>query len=215
MSDSKIVPAILTDKKDEFIRMLKSADIFSEHNQIDIMDAEFVPSKSITLQELATIDYRCTSFVEAHLMVEEPLQWVDTFNKLGAKRIIFHFEINADKLEIITKIRESGLSVGLAVNPSTKNSEVAHFVEKVDTVLFLSVNPGFYGSAFIPGVLDKIKKFRNLYPRKPIGIDGGIKRANIKEASSLGIDFICVGSAIFNAEDPAQSYREFSLALRR
>ena len=143
-------------------------------------------------------------------MVDQPLEWLDIFYGFGAKRIIFHYEVIHDKLNIISRIKKLNLSSGIAVNPSTQIKEFSHLVKLVDTVLFLSVNPGFYGSEFIPQVLVKIKDFKKLYPKKPIGIDGGVNKSNAKNISSLGLDFVCVGSAVLKSENPAQSYKELT-----
>ena len=203
----KIVPAVLTDNRDKFISLLKAADGFAEQVQIDIMDGKLVPSSSVSKQDLKGV--KLSSYAEAHLMVEDPLSWLDAFEEMGAKRIIFHFEIKENRQEVISRIRGRNLEVGLAVNPPTQIEEFKDLVESVDMVLFMAVHPGFYGAKFVPEVVDKIKEFKRIYPDKPIGIDGGVKLDNAKEISSLGLDFICVGSAIFNAPDPAQSYRDF------
>jgi ribulose-phosphate 3-epimerase len=203
----KIVPAVLTDKREEFISFFNQAESFCQQVQIDIMDGKFVPSRSILKKDLEGLKAR--RYAEAHLMAEDPLSWLDAFRRFGAKRIIFHFEIKDDKDKIISQIRARNLEVGLAINPPTKVEEFRHLVDRIDTVLFMAVYPGFYGAEFVPQVLDKIKEFKRLYPQKPIGIDGGIKLDNVKEIGLLGIDFICVGSAIFNTANPAQAYKDF------
>ncbi len=210
----KIVPAILTSNISEFLEMLRKAEEFSPYNQIDIMDGRFVPSVSITISQLETLNYKVKSFIEAHLMVEEPLNWLRPFYEFGAKRIIFHFEIRRDKEEVIREIRKVGLSVGLAVNPSTEVGDFSYLVDKVDLVLFMSVTPGFYGSKFIPFTLDKIREFKRFWPDKPIGIDGGINFSTIKEVFPLKIDSICVGSAIFKSKSPKESYERLSSFLK-
>ena len=204
----QIVPAILTGKKDEFQRMVRLSEEFAETIQIDIMDGKFVESKSVSQEDIKGIE--CSKYAEAHLMVEEPLDWIDVFKSCGAKRIIIHYEIKAEKEPVIQNIRAAGLSAGLAVNPYTQIKDFRHLVDKVDTVLFMSVIPGFYGAKFIPEVLDKIKGFKKEFADKPIGIDGGVKIDNIDNIVSLGIDFICVGSSILKASDPAASYSEFT-----
>lgn len=202
-----IIPALLTDKKDELEAMLKICSGFTDYVQIDIMDGKFVPSNSITISdvEALNISIKC----EAHLMVNDPLEWLEAFKKIGAQRIVYHLEIEKDHLEIISKIREAGLSVGIAVNPSTKNEEFEYLVDKVDTVLFLSVDPGFYGASFIPGVLEKIKDFKAKHPGKRISIDGGIKLDNALSVKNAGVNDICVGSAILKSADPKQAYADF------
>ncbi|MEM7816974.1 MAG: ribulose-phosphate 3-epimerase, partial [Candidatus Aenigmatarchaeota archaeon] len=109
----------------------------------------------------------------------------------------------------IESIRSKNLEVGIAVNPYTKIEEFEFLLEKVDTVLFMSVEPGFYGSPFITGVLEKIKEFKKLYPNKTIGIDGGIKLDNFKEVKNIGVDYICIGSAILKAKNPKEAYFKF------
>lgn len=203
----EIVPAILTKDKNEFSDMFEMSEQFANMVQVDIMDGKFVPSESIKQEDLK--GHKASKFVEAHLMVIDPLEWIDAFYEFGAKRIIFHLEVPGNKEKIIQKIRSRGLGVGIAVNPDTKIEDISNLVGNVDTVLFMSVVPGFYGSKFIPSVLDKIKEFSKIYPGKPVGIDGGVKLSNIEQIVSFGVEFICVGSALLKSEDSSKSYSEF------
>ena len=202
-----IVPAILTDKREELMYMLNLCREFAEFAQIDVMDGKFVPSMSISPDDLSGLKspLRC----EAHIMADDPLYWVIPFKDFGVQRVVFHFEIRKDKNEVIRNIRETGLKVGLAVNPDTKIEEFSSFVDKVDSILFMSVVPGFYGSSFIPDVLDKIKKFKTLYPHKETGIDGGVKLSNIDDVKKAGLSYVCVGSAILKASSPQEAYNSF------
>ena len=202
-----IIPALLTSKREELIQMVDTCAEFTDYVQIDIMDGEFVPSQSVTLQDLA--DWKSPIRCEAHLMVSDPYQWLQVFKALGADRVIYHFEIKKDHKKIIAKIREMGMGVGLAVNPSTEIDDFRYLVGELDTVLFMSVNPGFYGASFIPGVLEKIRNFKNEYPQKQIGIDGGIKQDNLLGVKKAGLDYVCVGSAILKSDDPAKSFGKF------
>ena len=171
------------------------------------MDGKFVPSKSITPEDIEKAVFPIGS--EAHLMVEDVSLWLPCFKKFGSNRIIYHFEINKDHKEIISQIRGYGFNVGLAVNPSTTLEEFKDLVNLVDMVLFMSVMPGFYGSAFVLEVLTKIKEFKQLFPQKKIGIDGGIKLDNVKAVANLGIDYICVGSALLKSNNLKESYCTF------
>ena len=202
-----IVPAMLTDKKNELMHMLNVCREFTDFVQIDIMDGKFVPSKSISLQDLKGLKspLRC----EAHIMADDPLDWVIPFKDFGAQRIIFHFEINKDKKEVIKGVKKAGLKAGLAVNPDTSIEEFSYFVNKVDSILFMSVVPGFYGSPFMPDVLGKIKEFKRFYPRKEIGIDGGVKLSNLGDVKEAGLSYVCVGSAILKAPSPLEAYKSF------
>jgi ribulose-phosphate 3-epimerase len=202
-----IVPALLTDKKEELIAMASDCAKFTDFVQIDIMDGEFVPSRSVTRVDLA--GWRCPVRCEAHLMVKEPLSWVDAFKAVGAERIVYHFEVEADHFSIINQIRSSGLGVGLALNPETDLREFRFLASALDCVLFLSVNPGFYGAAFLPEVLDKVKRFKAEFPAVQAGVDGGIKLDNVRQAKASGADYLCVGSAILQAADRRSVYEDF------
>ncbi len=202
-----IVPALLTNDKNELTQMLDVCSKFADFVQIDIMDGKFVPSRSLDKDEIRKL--RSSLRCEAHLMVNNPLEWLDAFKDFGAERIIFHFEIEDEKEHIIEEIRKKGFGVGLAVNPSTSLDEFESLVSKVDLILFMSVVPGFYGSKFIPSVLDKIRKFRRIYPHKKTGIDGGVKLDNVRIIKDTGVDCICVGSAILKSTSPYKAYERF------
>ena len=202
---SIIIPAILTDNPKDLEKMIRQAEQFTDYAQIDIMDGKFVPSKSIIASDLAKI--KTNLFLEAHLMVSQPQNYIQDFKKAGAKKIIFHFEATKKPLEAIKAIKDAGLKAGLAINPGTKNSQISQLVEKIESVLFLSVNPGFYGAKFIPEVIDKAREFKRLFPSVQTGIDGGMKLDNVRLASEIAIDYICVGSAIFSKEDPGESFK--------
>ncbi len=206
-----IVPAILTSDRDEFIKMLDICSRFTNFAQIDIMDGKFVPSSSIGIDVISSIKFPLES--EAHLMVEDPLRWVDSFKRFGARRIIFHYEIEGDKIGIIKAIKEKNIAVGVALNPDTPFESIEGIVNEVDSILFMSVVPGFYGSPFIPRVLEKITMFRKKYPHKEIGIDGGVKLDNVKGVKKSGVDYICVGSAILKQPSPELAYKKFKEAV--
>ncbi|MCK4912635.1 MAG: ribulose-phosphate 3-epimerase [Candidatus Omnitrophica bacterium] len=202
-----IIPALLTSKREDLIQMVDLCAKFTDYVQIDIMDGEFVPSKSVTVGDLSC--WKPSICCEAHLMVSDPYLWLEPFKSLGANRIIYHFEIDKDHKKIIAKIREIGLGVGLAVNPDTEIDDFRYLVQDLDTILFMSVNPGFYGAPFIPEVLEKIKNFKEEYPQKKIGIDGGIKQDNLLQVKQTGLDYVCIGSAILKNDDPKMSFENF------
>ncbi len=200
-----VLPAILTDKPAELEKLVRQAESFTDSAQFDIMDGQFVPSHSVSCGDIAGLKTKL--HWEAHLMVLRPEDCLDDFKRAGAEKIVFHFEAAPSPEKTIKAIRKLGMQVGLAVNPETPISDFSPLVKQVDGVLFLAVNPGFYGAKFIPEVLDKITEFRKAYPKVEIGIDGGIKESNIEQVARTGLDVICVGSAIFRQSDPAASYR--------
>ncbi|MDD4923447.1 MAG: ribulose-phosphate 3-epimerase [Dehalococcoidales bacterium] len=200
-----VVPAVLTDNPQSLKDMLGIAATFTGFVQIDIMDGLFVPSKSITATDICIV--KTGLKWEAHLMVNNPENLVDDFASAGAQQIIFHYEATESHGNIIDMVHGAGLKAGIAVNPDTDISVLDPLINKLDSVLFMSVVPGYYGSKFIPEVLDKITDFRNKYPHIYTGIDGGIKENNIATVAKTGVNSICVGSAVFCQDNPAQSYR--------
>lgn len=204
----KVVPAVLTDNPEALKEMLDVAEAFTDFVQIDIMDGLFVPSKSISAEDISQI--KTGLKWEAHLMVNNPQSYIDDFVKAGAHQIIFHYEATGSHIELIDKIHAAGVKAGVAINPDTSTTLLNPLMKKLDSVLFMSVIPGFYGSKFIPGVLDKIIGFRHKYPCVHIAIDGGIKEANILEVAKTGVNSVCVGSAVFCRESPAESYHRLA-----
>jgi ribulose-phosphate 3-epimerase len=173
--------------------------------QVDIMDGRFVPSSSVTCGDLAKVNPRLRW--EAHLMVRQPEEQLHCFARAGAGKIVFHFEATTCPLRIIKLIRHLGVKVGLAVNPETPLTTTLSLADSVDSVLFLTVHPGFYGAKFLPEVLDKVVELRGRKPNLEIGVDGGIKESNVAEVAKKGVDSICVGSAILMQSDPGAAYR--------
>lgn len=204
----KIVPAVLTDKPEELKRMIAQSEGFCDLVQIDIMDGKFVPSKSISAGDLAKI--KTSLKLEIHLMVDEPGKYLEPFKEAGAKRIVFHYESKEDPAEVIRKIRELGMEAGIAINPGTPVSKVERYFKDIDILLFLSVNPGFYGSKFIPEVCDKARVVNEKKDRPTIAMDGGLKAENILMIKEAGVDLACVGSGLFGKGDPKENYRSLA-----
>ena len=204
----RIVPAILINDPAALEKTVRLTESFADFAQIDIMDRDFVPSHSISYQDIIPLKPKFKW--EAHLMVQHPENYLEGFKQAGAQKIVFHFEARTDREKTIKLIRKLGMQVGLAVKPKTTIKEFAPLVKQIDSVLFLSVEPGYYGAKFIPGVLDKIVEFHKNYPKVKIGIDGGVKEESIKEIARTGVNAICVGSAIFNRPDPAAAYHRLT-----
>lgn len=204
----RTVPAILTDDPAMLEKLVRQTETFTGYAQFDIMDGQFVPSRSVSCQQIAGLKTKLAW--EAHLMVLRPEDCLEEFRRAGAQKIVFHYEATTSPEKIIRLVRNRGMQVGLAINPETPASAVNSLVNRLDSVLFLSVNPGFYGAKFIPEVLDKIVAFRQAYPDMEIGIDGGIKENNIAQIARTGVDVIYIGSAIFLQPDPAESYRRLT-----
>jgi ribulose-phosphate 3-epimerase len=204
----RTVPAILTSDPVELEKLVRQAESFTDYVQLDIMDGRFVPSRSVSCEQVAALKTRLRW--EAHLMMLHPEECLEAFRAAGAEKIVFHYEATTSPESVIRRIKELGLPAGLAVNPETPVNVIEHLAGELDGVLFLSVNPGFYGARFIPAVLDKIRAFRRSHPCLETGIDGGIKPNNILEIARTGVDVIYIGSAVFLQPDPATAYRRLT-----
>jgi ribulose-phosphate 3-epimerase len=200
----RVVPAILTDDPQALARVVRQAETYADFVQVDIMDGRLVPSTSVTCRDLDAV--RPKLRWEAHLMVRQPEEQLQCFARVGAEKIVFHFEATQSPLRMIRLIRHLGVKVGLAVNPETPLTTTLSLADSVDSVLFLTVHPGFYGAKFLPEVLDKVVELRARRPNLEIGVDGGIKEGNIVAVARLGLDYICVGSAIITQPDPAEAF---------
>ena len=140
-------------------------------------------------------------------MVLRPEDYISGFQQAGVGKIIFHYEATLDPRPVIAAIRQQKVKVGLALNPETPVSAILPLTGQLDSVLFMTVHPGFYGAKFLPEVMDKVKELRRIFPKMAIGVDGGIKESNIAEVARAGANLICVGSAVFLQPDPAAAYR--------
>jgi ribulose-phosphate 3-epimerase len=203
-----IVPALLSNDKGKMQKMVDTCSSFAKLVQIDIMDGRFVPSQSITAKELVQLNVNVSN--ELHLMVEDPFAWLEPASQLGSKRIIFHLETKINQQKLISEIKKRDIEAGVSLNPKTNIEELEPIIKDIDLVLFMAVNPGFYGAPFIPEVLDKIKKFKKIWPNKKTAIDGGVKADNFSAIKSLDLDYICIGSAILKSDDPKQAFLKFS-----
>lgn len=206
----KIVPAILTKDPAEIEKMIRASEGFCDLVQVDIMDGKFVPSTSITSDDLKKIKTKL--YLEVHLMVLEPEKYFKGFKDAGAKRIIFHLEATERPAELIKMLRSMGISPGISINPGTLVDSVRPFLNDIDLLLLMAVNPGFYGAPFIPEVLDKAREISRMKKKFILSLDGGVKLDNVLEVANSGVEQIDVGSAIFKGE-PKENYRKFMECL--
>ena len=145
-------------------------------------------------------------FFDAHLMVSEPIRYLDDYKKAGADGITVHIEACSDVRKTLKKIRELGLKVGLAIKPATPVSEILPYLDMIDTVLVMTVEPGFGGQKLIPETVAKIKEIKEIISKNGLQIeieaDGGITPDNVLSLIENGLDIAVAGSAIFKAEAP-------------
>ncbi|HZY95663.1 MAG TPA: ribulose-phosphate 3-epimerase [Candidatus Cybelea sp.] len=183
----------------------------AEYLHLDVMDGRFVPN--ITWGPKIIRDLRKLSplVFDAHLMIVEPERYVDEFRAAGCDRITFHLEATPHAQRLLVHLREIGAKAGLAICPQTPVELLQDVIEDCDTVLVMSVNPGFSGQKFIAHSIDKVREARALVDlRNPvclIEVDGGVGAENARDLVEAGADILVMGAAVFRAEDPAAELR--------
>lgn len=184
--------------------MKKTEENGAAYIHFDVMDGMFVPSISFGMPVLASINDATKQFMDAHLMVQEPIRYVEAFQKAGADYVTVHLEACEDVKTTLDKIHACGMKAGLAVNPETDVKELVPYLEDVEMILIMSVHPGFGGQKFIPESLDKIREIRAMLNEKnletDIQVDGGIYVENVREVLDAGANVIVAGSAVFRGD---------------
>lgn len=185
---------------------------------LDVMDGIFVKNISFGPPVIKCIRKITDSFFDVHLMIVDPIRYVDAFKEAGSDMLTVHYEACRNLQETIDYIREDGLKVGVAINPDTPVSVLEPYIDKVDMILIMSVKPGFGGQKFMPIALDKLRRVREWADRKNpellIQVDGGITVDNVKDVLDAGANVIVAGSAVFKG-DKAANVRAFQEALER
>ena len=192
-----VVPAVIAKTQEELDGILEKISCHADLVQLDIMDGNFVPNRSLNF------DFRLPRekhTYEAHLMVNDPDTWIEAFGK-RMDTIIAHFESPATSPRTIRLIKDMGKRAALALNPETEIERIADYLDELDQVLIMTVNPGFYGSPFLPEVMAKITKLRQEKPELDIEVDGGIKPETIATVNRAGANLFVSGSYLVKADN--------------
>ena len=172
---------------------------------VDVMDGHFVPNLTIGPVVVEPVSKVSSKPLDIHLMVENNNFFVDLFAPLKPKYLSFHIESEKHPHRLIQKIRSLGISPAITLNPHTKVEDIEYLLEDLDMVLIMSVNPGFGGQKFIPSVIEKAKKLKELIKKRNpnclIEVDGGVSDKNIKELKDAGVDVVVAGSFVFGSSD--------------
>lgn len=211
--DYILAPSILAaDFKTLGEQMKLTEENGAKYLHFDVMDGMFVPSISFGMPVLRSIHDATGQVMDAHLMVQEPIRYVEAFQKAGADLITVHLEACGDVRATIQKIRDCGVKVGLSICPDTPAEAVEELLSEIDMLLVMSVHPGFGGQKFIPESLEKIRRIRKMIREQEldvdIQVDGGIYLTNVREVLDAGANIIVAGSAVFKG-NPAENTKEF------
>ena len=212
----KLAPSILSA---DFARLLEDVKKVEkagcEYLHIDVMDGHFVPNITLGPGIVKSLRKDVNMVFDAHLMIENPDNYIKEFADAGCDIIVVHQEACTHLHRTIQNIKSHGIKAGVALNPATPIETIKYVLQDVDMVLLMSVNPGFGGQSYIPVVTKKIKELRALIDEMgldiDIEVDGGVKPSNISEVVNAGANVIVAGSAIFNAgniDEAVKSLRE-------
>ncbi|MCL2890951.1 MAG: ribulose-phosphate 3-epimerase [Methanomassiliicoccaceae archaeon] len=203
---TKVSPSMLSadfSRLGEELRRVEDAGADWVH--IDVMDGMFVPNITIGPSVVGALRSISSIPFDVHLMIEDPVRYVEDFSKAGADMITVHAESQGDITAAIEKIRKLGRSPGISINPGTPFSEAEKYMDKVDLILIMTVQPGFGGQAFREDCVPKIKQAREYIDKKGLNveivIDGGINRTTGKMCADAGATVLAAGSSLFNAKD--------------
>jgi ribulose-phosphate 3-epimerase len=209
----EIAPSILASdftKLGDEIRKVEEGGADVIH--VDVMDGHFVPNISIGVPVVEALRKATRLPLDVHLMIENPELYISEFVHAGANRVLIHQEATVHLDRALAMVREHGAEAGAVINPATPVAMLSEVLDKADTILVMSVNPGFGGQKFIPGAIEKIRQLNEWRSRYNcqfrIEVDGGVDRENVAELAKAGANTFVAGTSIFHTPDAAAATRE-------
>ena len=206
---NQIIPTIFAKDKKTFLDKLNILSKFSKCLHLDICDGKFVKTKTLNLDQMGEVlNFKKINF-QVHLMVEEPLNYLDYLIKLNVFEIFVHYEIfnSFEEFEILKrKFNQRNIQVNLVVNPLTDIGEIISYLSQVNTVMLMSVEPGAEGQKFIEKTFERIRQLKLLNSSLIIQVDGGVDEGVSRELFSFGANNLCVGSYISSSKTPRANF---------
>lgn len=206
---NKITPAIIAKTPEEFEKMVRAVEGHVERVHLDIMDGIFVPNKTISGHEELSKIQTDLGF-DVHLMVNNLEEQMYFWYQTKADRFLIHAESETDLRALMEQIRANNKVMGLVLNPKTPTEVISEFVDDVDVVQFMTVEPGQYGADFVEEVVSKIVNFHAKYPSVPIAVDGGVNPQTAPKLLAAGVSVFVVGSYILSSEDVGKAIEELN-----
>lgn len=201
----RICPSILTLPRGEVLEELAKVSQIADLLHLDVMDGKFVPATTFSLTESEALIRGTSLPTDAHLMVDNCDYWGPAYAELGCASVTIHVEATENISQTIKAIHAHGSRASIAIKPNTSLHDYEPYLDEVDMVLIMTVEPGAGGQKFMPEMMDKVRKVRTLIGSRDIWlqVDGGINLSTIEIAAEAGADTFVAGSAVFNAQDPA------------
>ena len=203
----RICPSILNADRENLSSEIARISAQSDLVHLDVMDNIFVPNFTFTFEQSEKIIAECPIPVDSHLMIADPDERAHLYARAGSASVTFHYEASWDPLKTISRIKDEGARVGLALKPTTPFHEISSLMEHLDMVLIMTVEPGFGGQSFMHDMMGKVREARKEIDSRFFGkiwlqIDGGVSLETIAEAAEAGADTFVAGSAVFKSENP-------------
>lgn len=189
----------------------------AQYLHIDVMDGVFVPSISFGMPLIESIRPVSSQFFDVHLMIVDPEKYIEEFVRCGADGITFHLEAAKDPQAVIDKIHQCGAKAGISIKPGTALEKVFPYLDQIEMVLIMSVEPGFGGQAFIPEAYERIRRMREYIDAHglsvKIEVDGGVGKKNVREVMKAGADVFVAGSGVFRKNSISHNISRFREAF--